>query len=126
MKSLLISLSLVFTVFMGAPVLSQAGVDCSQPGFQDTQFCREAGAGSGQTSGNNRIIDVLQTVITILTVVVGVAAVIGVIIGGFQMTTGGGNPESVSRGRRTIIYALVGLAAAILARTIIVFVLGRL
>lgn len=45
-------------------------------------------------------------------------AVIMVIIGGFFMVTAAGNPEGFAKGRTLIIYALVGVVVALLAKFI--------
>jgi len=119
-------MSLLLIVAM--PTFAQVGVDCSDAKFAQTEFCQEI-INNPQTADDNSIIGTLQTVINLLTVVVGVAAVIGIIIGGLQIATqsGGSKDQSgVVKGRRTILYSVVGLGVALLARTIIVFVLGRL
>jgi hypothetical protein len=41
-----------------------------------------------------------------------------ILIGGFQLMTAGGNPESVTKGRKTITYAVVGYAIILVARGI--------
>lgn len=43
-------------------------------------------------------------------------AVIFVIIGGFFMITAAGNPEQFSKGRQFVIYALIGIVVALLAK----------
>jgi uncharacterized membrane protein len=62
----------------------------------------------------------------ILLMVVGVVSVIFIIIGGVQFVSSTGDPAKVSRARDTIIYALVGLVVAIVAGSIIQFVLTNL
>lgn len=42
-------------------------------------------------------------------------SIIMVLVGGFQLITSSGNPEKVSQGRKTIIYAAIGFVAAMLA-----------
>jgi len=41
-----------------------------------------------------------------------------ILIGGFQLMTAGGNPENVTKGRKTITYAVVGYAIILVARGI--------
>ena len=41
--------------------------------------------------------------------------VIMVLVGAFQFMTGGGDPEKISKARKTILYAAVGLALALIA-----------
>jgi len=42
-------------------------------------------------------------------------SVIMVLVGAFQLMTSAGNPEKASQGRKTIMYAAIGLAIAIMA-----------
>ena len=42
-----------------------------------------------------------------------------VLVGAFQLITSAGNPEKVSQGRKTILYAAIGLAIALVAGGIV-------
>jgi hypothetical protein len=42
-------------------------------------------------------------------------SVIMVLVGAFQFMTGGGDPEKISKARKTILYAAIGFAIAIIA-----------
>jgi hypothetical protein len=42
-------------------------------------------------------------------------ATIMVLVGAFQFMTGGGDPEKISRARKTILYAAIGFAIALIA-----------
>lgn len=41
-----------------------------------------------------------------------------VLVGAFQMMTAAGNPEKFSSGRKTILYAAVGFAVVLLAKSV--------
>lgn len=41
-----------------------------------------------------------------------------VLVGAFQMLTAGGNPEKFKKGRDTIVYAAVGFAVVLLAKSV--------
>lgn len=65
----------------------------------------------------------------ILAVVFGVfaaVAVIVIIIAAINFAGSEGNPENISRAKRTIIYALIGLVIALSAEIIVMTVLGKL
>lgn len=79
--------------------------------------------GGSCASGAGDIQRVIKAVINILSVVVGVAAVIMVIIGGMKYVTSGGDSSSIASAKSTIIYAIVGLVIAALAQMIVRFVL---
>jgi len=69
---------------------------------------------------------ILTKAISILALVLGVIAVIVIIIAGIRMSTSQGNPQSVSGARNQVIYAAIGLVVAVLAQSIVVFVIRRL
>ncbi len=68
------------------------------------------------------------TVKNILAVVFGVIAaitIIVIILAALTIVTGGDEPEKISRGKRAILYAFIGLAIALSAEIIVQFVLGE-
>lgn len=46
---------------------------------------------------------------------IGIISFIMVIVGGFTFLFSGGNPENIKKGQKTITFAIMGLALAILA-----------
>lgn len=72
-----------------------------------------------------RLSGIIKTVINILSVVVGVVAVIMIIFGGLKYITSGGDSSNVSSAKNTIIYAIVGLVIVALAQFIVRFVLEK-
>jgi len=69
---------------------------------------------------------IISNVINTILYVVGIAAVIMIIIGGIRYATSAGNEKTVTDAKNTIVYALIGLAAAILAYVIVGFVFANL
>lgn len=67
----------------------------------------------------------ITAAVNILSVVVGVVAVIMIILGGLKYVTSGSNPQDVANARERIIYSLVALAVAALAQVIVRYVIGR-
>ena len=51
-----------------------------------------------------------------------VVAVLAIIVGGFQMISSAGNEERLIRAKRTVLWAVLGLAVAILSFSIIAIV----
>jgi hypothetical protein len=78
--------------------------------------------GSAQES---RLSGVIKNFVNILSIIVGIVAVIMVIIGGFKYITSGGDSGSITSAKHTIIYAIVGLIIVALAQTIVRFVLSK-
>lgn len=62
----------------------------------------------------------------IASAVSGVAAVVFIIIGGFQYITSAGRPDGLKRAKNTITYALAGLVISISAFTILIFIQNQL
>ena len=134
-KRLIISLVLVTTGFMGLsfaiPAASVSAADifpvCQSGTATTTDVCKSVAKQGGDTSANNNpILKILKTVISVLSYIIGIASVIVIIIAGIQMIVGGDNPQTVETARNMVLYALVGVAVAVLSQTIVVFVLKNI
>ena len=79
--------------------------------------------GSGTTIQTG-ISSIAATIVNILSVVVGVVAIIMIIYGGFRYISSGGESNNVSSAKNTIIYAIVGLVIVALAQLIVHWVLN--
>jgi len=53
---------------------------------------------------------------------VGIAAFVMLLFGGFKILTSGGNPDNLEAGKQTLTYALIGIAVATLGFFIIQFI----
>jgi Type IV secretion system pilin len=82
-----------------------------------TQTC---GTNAGQTT----ITSIVRVTVDILSIIIGVAAVIMVMVAGFKYITSAGNSTNISSAKTTLIYALVGLFIAALAQFLVHFVLS--
>lgn len=95
-------------------------------------------ATSGLTNGINKassaeginhtttVEGIVHTVMNLLTWIVGVAAIIMLIVGGIKLITSAGDEKRLTSAKHTIMYALIGLAVAILAWTLANFVIVNL
>jgi hypothetical protein len=79
------------------------------------------GSGSGVKNGIGAI---AVEAVNILSLVVGIVAVIMIIYGGFKYITSGGESGNVSGAKNTLIYAIVGLVIVALAQVIVHWVLN--
>lgn len=61
--------------------------------------------------------------VNIISMVVGVAAIIGIMYAGFKYITSGSNSQDVTDARELIIYALIGLVVAATAQLAVRFIL---
>lgn len=68
----------------------------------------------GKTIGGsvNQVINILLSLIVI-------AAVVMIIVAGFRMITGGGNPDQIAKAKRTIVWAIIGLVVAFMSFAIV-------
>ena len=67
-----------------------------------------------------------QKVFAIVFGIVGALAVLTIIVGSLNLAKSGGNPEEISKAKKTIIFSLVGLMVVLLAEAIVFFVIGKL
>lgn len=129
-KIKLLILALASMFFIAAPMAAMAAAE--SPDSQD-QLCSGAinqqidsgGSCSSVSGGTSSLNDKIAKVINLLSVIVGVIAVIMIIIGGFRYITSGGKQESVTTAKNTILYAVIGLIIVALAQVIVKFVLEK-
>jgi hypothetical protein len=91
-------------------------------GGANLQFT-SSGCPAGEST--ERLNGLIRTIINIISIVVGVVAVIMIIFGGLKYITSGGESSNVSSAKNTIIYAIIGLVVVALAQFIVRFVLDR-
>jgi len=69
---------------------------------------------------------VLTKVANVLSIVLGVVSVFVVMIGGIKFVLSAGDPAKTNSARSTILYAIIGLVVAVVAQSLIIFVLNKL
>jgi hypothetical protein len=79
---------------------------------------------TGVKCSDSGVVDIINTAVTILSVVAGIAGVIMVIVAGFKYITSGGDTGKVGSAKSTLVYALIGLAIAVLAQVLVHFVIS--
>lgn len=128
MKRFLVALLLCFGLFMFASVPSARAVDvlldpCVQ--VPDAVACqhRDQTPESNSLYGANGVITKITKFVA---VIVGVAAVIMIIIGGLSYVLSSGDPNRVSSAKNMILYAIIGIIVALTAQVIVVYVLTKL
>lgn len=68
----------------------------------------------------------IEYIIDLLLFLAGSIAIIVIVIAGLRYVTSSGDPQTASKAKNTIIYAIVGLVVAILSYAIVNFILDRL
>lgn len=125
----LIAVLLTGIFISGSLVLSSASVVSAKTSKE--AVCEGIGLAGGTNDCKPGATDpdipgVVAKVISVLSFVIGIAAVIMIMVGGFKYVASAGDANSISGAKNTILYALVGLAVALLAQVIVRFVINRL
>lgn len=124
------SLLLALFCFMPATVSAQNTIFknvCSDSANSSSPVCKDEK--SQQNSDSNSFYGangILMKATNIVTIVVGIASVIMIIVGGIKYATSSGDSGNVNSAKNTILYAIIGLIIAMVARSIVGFVIGRL
>ncbi len=121
------ALSLIFIALPAAPT---AALDCTNvTTTQQALQCGTNGAngGSSQTpdQATSHFNSIIRTILNILSATVGILAVVMIIVAGVRFTTSGGSAEKVKSAKSALMYAIIGLAIAALAKIIVQFVLNK-
>lgn len=120
-----LSLFIASTVILfgfAAPVAVYAASDNAQAACEGLAL---TGSGCDSSGGGKSIDDTIKLVINVLSLIVGVAAVIMIIIGGLKYILSQGEGSNTASAKNTIMYALIGLVIVALAQIIVRFVLSR-
>lgn len=95
------------------------GSDLSLAEQKDSTACADNAAATGTLD------TLIKNIVNVLSVIIGILAVIFIIIAGFKFITSGGDSGKVTSARNTVIYAIVGLIIVALAQVIVRFVLDK-
>ncbi len=106
------------TLSSAADVVSGSKSDaCSGASLGGSDVC-----GGNTSSGLNTIV---KDGVTVLSALVGVAAIIMIIVGGLKYVTSGGDASKTGSAKNTILFALIGLVIVALAQVLVHFVLSN-
>lgn len=122
-------ITILFSTLMLALTFSPALVlaDCASPATakEAIQCGSDSGAGSsGKSPGS--LDDTVKTIINLLSIIVGIAAIIMIIYAGLKYITSAGEAEKIKSAKAALLYAIIGLVIVALAQTIVHFVLTEL
>lgn len=114
---------------MGAPMLVPAAVYADNPIAKGlcTGTVNAGGGSEGdctKSSPNDSLKKIAAQIVNLLSIVVGIVAVIMVIFGGFKYITSGGESGNITSAKNTLVYAIVGLIIVALAQFIVHYVLS--
>ncbi len=75
--------------------------------------------------GGPTVDSALGAFVNLLSVLIGVFSVIMVMVGGFKYIRSSGEPQAAAGAKNTIVYALLGVAVAVMAQVIVKFVIAK-
>lgn len=118
----------VFSLLITAPAFAQEnkiiGGLCTGAELEVTE--NPSATCETDSNATEKLNDLVRSVINLLSIIVGVIAVIMIIVGGLRYITSGGNDTSVTSAKNTILYAVIGLIIVALAQVIVRFVLNQI
>ena len=125
LKSILISTLMVAVMVFGVSIIYQTG-NIEIVGAVNSEITSGMNATSAGTSTPTDANVVIKNVTNIMFFIIGAVSVIMLIYGGIRYTTSGGNTNSVTAAKNTVIYSIVGLVISILAYAIVNFVVTNI
>ena len=124
--------ALALTIVPGAMLLSASTASAANSDIQKSlcsganlQAPSSTSTAECQTDTGTGVNDIVHTVITVFSWVVGVVSVIMIIVGGFKYVTSGGESSGVTGAKNTILYAIVGLIIVAVSQVVVKFVLSN-
>jgi len=115
-KLALLSIAALVGIMTTVPAyVSAAPADQIQTGVNNA-------GGGGETSNLGARV---KTIVNILLYILGAIAVVMIVIGGIRYTTSNGDSGAITSAKNTILYSVIGLIVAILAYSIVNFVLTQ-
>jgi hypothetical protein len=123
MKRLLIlAAALVFTLTPTIALSGTAYAACGNGSRAKDKVLEGIGA-TGSDCKEEPLTNVIAGVVNILSLIVGMVAIVMIVLAGFKYITSGGDANKVGGAKQTLVYALVGLVVAALAQVLVHFVL---
>ncbi len=86
--------------------------------------CNQAAGGSAICEDQTEATDIVKQLINLFLFVIGALSVIMIVHSGFKYVSSRGEAEQVKSAKNTLLYAVAGLIVAMLAFTIVNFVVG--
>lgn len=118
-KNAILATCALFAVGIAVPAL----VSATTAGDIQSGVNQAAGGAESKDPGKT-LGQTIETVVNILSLVIGIIAVFMVIIGGFSYITSGGNDQKVATAKNTILYAVIGLIIVAFAQLIVRFTIS--
>ena len=122
MKKILITFGLIIAI-VGSFIVAAGIYENKAYANSASDLIRKGADSTGQQDSRSAG-DIAKDVVNIMFFIVGVMAVIMIIWGGIRYVLSAGNSAALTSAKNTIMYAVIGLIVAILAYTIVNFVIN--
>ena len=126
-QKLKIFLPLFFLLSMlgGQAIIPAGAYACgSSTGSSTSQVINGASPNGTDCSGSG-VTKIIRAAVSVLSIIIGAAAVIMIVVSGLRYITSGGESSKVSAAKTTLVYALVGVVIAALAQLLVYFALNQ-
>ncbi len=128
MKKLIAGILVAISLTVGLLVATVPVYATSPTQSAKDQICTGV---SGQTggkcgTGGASINGIISAVLNVLSVIAGILAIIMIVVSGMKYVTSQGEAQAVAGAKKTLIYAIVGLAVVAMAQFIVHYVLATL
>ncbi|HSX43801.1 MAG TPA: pilin [Candidatus Saccharimonadales bacterium] len=127
MKRFLLTISIVFGLVIPIGVVATVSAQSLFQGSKDAACSGiqlSANVQCDQSAGD-KVSVVAKTALNLLSIVVGIAAVMMIIISGLRYVTSSGDSNNITGAKNALLYAIVGLVVTALAQLIVHFVLHK-
>ena len=126
-QKLKIFLPLFFILSMlgGQAVVPAAAFACGNPSGSSTDQVINGANPNGTDCSGSGITKIVRAAVTVLSIIIGAAAVLMIVVSGLRYITSSGDSAKVSAAKTTLIYALIGVAIAALAQLLVHFALNQ-
>ncbi|HEU5005093.1 MAG TPA: hypothetical protein VFT49_03360 [Candidatus Saccharimonadales bacterium] len=104
--------------------LNRACNNNTNTNVQNSAICQQANEQQGKDK--NPAIDAIAKTAKVLSLIIGFASIIIIVVAGINLITSGGSPENVKSAKSRITSAIVGLIIAALAWVLASFIIGTL
>ena len=115
-------LGVVAMGLQAAPTFAAGKIRCPD-GTENTDLSKCTSIKNSLNS--NDLMDTLNTIINVVIGIIGFVAVMVIILGGVQYTTSAGDSGKVKKAKDTIMYGIIGLVVALMAYSIVNFILSN-
>lgn len=113
-----------FALVLGVGVFAAAPAGAINVFEQCTDTNKETAVCEAQKTDSS-VDNLVQTIVGILSFVIGIVSVIMIIVGGIRYTLSNGDAGRIKSAKDTVLYSVIGLVISLLAYVIVNFVVGQ-